>query len=177
MVITGHDETVLLDVHELVVGLLVRLEVVVAQAEIQREPRGDFPVIVDIICLPPVPEVSGSVRRIDAGGFHVAEHEIGQRAAGVRAIEAEAAARRPGLLEGDVALGDIGAEFQEVLSVLPGERIDELVDLVGAVARADLALQVVSGECAVRSVELMVGGPYSSGSRETSGRPIFPTMS
>ena len=50
-------------------------------------------------------------------------------------------------------------------------------DRVRADARADLPLQVVHVERAIRAAEQMEGGPYSSGSRETSGRPILPTTS
>ena len=58
---------------------------------------------------------------IDAVAANIAEHEIGQRAAGVGAVEAEAAARGARLLEGDAAAVDIGAELQEVPALLPGD--------------------------------------------------------
>ena len=150
----GDDKAVLLDVHELVVYLLVGLEVVVAQAEVDREPRRELPVVVEVVGLPPVPEVGRCVSRVDARVAHIAEHEICERAPRVNPVESEAAAGRTRLLEGHLAFGDIGAEFQQVPVMLPREGIDELEDLVRAVARSDLALQIVHAEDAVGPVDV-----------------------
>ena len=117
------------------------------------------------------------MRRIQAAGLNIAEHEVGQSAAGIGAVEYEGAARIARLFESDAAAGDVGAEPEEVLALLPEDRIGELKDGVGTVARADLALQVVHVEPPSGPLMQIDGGPNSSGSRETPGRPILPTTS
>ena len=98
-------------------------------------------------------EVGRCVGRVQAAGLHVAEEEVGERAAGVRAVEGERTARVARLFKGDAAARDVDAEAQEVLSPLPRERVGELEDGVRTVARSDLALEVVSVESAVRSAD------------------------
>src|SRR5262245_10570089 len=93
------------------------------------------------------------VHRIEAAALHITENEIGQRASGVSAVEGYAAARVPGLIEGNVAIFDVSAEFEEVSAPLPRERVDELIDLIGAVARPDLALNVEHAESAFRPAD------------------------
>ena len=92
--------------------------------------------------------------------------------------KAEAAARRARLSEGDAAAVHLRVEFQEVPSLLPGENVRHRRDRIRTDARADLALQIVHvvTRRPGHSAEI-VGGPYSSGSRDTSGSPIFPTTS
>src|SRR5262250_2867051 len=91
--------------------------------------------------------------RVEAAGLDVAENEIGQRAAGVDAVEPDAAARVARLIEGDVAQFEISAEFQEVFAALPRKRVNELIDLVGTAARPDLPLQIVDAEPAFRTAD------------------------
>src|SRR5207249_4258548 len=107
-----------LDVDELVIDLRVRLKIIVAQAEVDGEPRSELPVVVDVVRLPPVPEVRRCVSRVDARVAQITQHEIRQSASGVGSIEAEAAARRTCLLEGHLPLCDIGAGFKEVRTAL-----------------------------------------------------------
>src|SRR5262249_55423424 len=68
-------------------------------------------------------------------------------------VEAELAARRTGLAERHITAIDLRANLDEVFSMLPGKRVDELPDRVRSHARADLPLQVVDIVNAIRSVD------------------------
>ena len=87
------DEPVLLDVDELVVRLGVAAEDVVTQARGSASDGRDFPVVIDVIACHQLlrsVEVWAGFRLADAD---ISEHEVRQRAAGVRAVEAERASR------------------------------------------------------------------------------------
>src|SRR2546426_6204688 len=104
--------------------------------------------------MPEIVQVGGGMSRIDAGISHVTEHEISQRRARIGAVEAKGPARRSSLLESNVAAGDLGAKLQIVLAELPGEDVVELPDLVGAVARTNLALQIVHLKSSIGAIDV-----------------------
>src|SRR5262245_24611825 len=141
------------DVGVLVIRLARALEIIVPQAEIDRQIRSHFPIIIRIERIPPVPQVRVRVYRIEAAALHITENEIGQRASGVSAVEAYAAARVSRLIEGNVAIFDVGAEFKEVSAPLPRERIGELKDLIGTITWPDLSLQIIDTESAFRPID------------------------
>lgn len=163
----GHDEAVLLDDHDPVIGLFVDLEVVVAQADIEREIRRDFPVVGEAVSLRPVPEIGGSVFRIAARRTHVAEHELRHGAAGVGAVKAEGAARRA---MSAPMLKKCLPRCQDRLSANWKIR---LLRSRGPICRCRLYM----AKAPAGPLMLIVGGPCSFGSRETSGISILPAMS
>src|SRR5262249_21009156 len=141
------------DVGVLVIRLARTLEIIVPQAEIDRQIRSSLPIVIGVERMPPIPEVRVRDHRIEATALHIAENEIGQRASSVSAVEGYAASRVPRLIEGDVAIFNVGAEFEEVSAPLPRERIGELKDLIGTITRPDLALQIIDTENAIRPTD------------------------
>src|SRR5262245_35179847 len=103
--------------------------------------------------MPPIPQVCVRVDRVQAAALDVAQHEVRQRAARVSSIKTDAAARVARLVESDVAQFDVRAELQKVPAALPRKRVDKLIDLIGAVARPDLALNVKHAESAFRPAD------------------------
>ena len=154
---TGGPQAVLLDVHELVVALHHLAEIVVADTVVDGEPRRNLPIVVEIVGLPEVVEVGHGHGWIEVSRADIAEHEIGHGAASVGAIEGEVAARIPGLVEGDGAAGDIAAHLQEVLAAGPGEVVHNLIETIGALTRADGALQSEGGENSIVAADVYHG--------------------
>ena len=133
----AHHKTVKLDVDEFVVGLLITLEVIPSHAEVERQARSNFEVVVSGQRHPVIVELGVGMSRVDAVAANVTQEEIGQRGAGVGAVKTEAAARRASLPESNTAAIDFAYELEEVAPFLPGERVGKRRDGVGADARPD----------------------------------------
>ena len=100
--------------------------------------------------------------RVAAVVLDVAEQEVDECGACVLAVEGEAAAWIADLVEGDVAVEEVATEIQQMTLELPADVIAPVPVAVGAVAGADLALEVISvvntvgaGSAAI----VIVGGP------------------
>ena len=63
---------------------------------------------------------------VEAAGTHVAEHEVGQCAARIGAVENERAARVARLFKSHGTPGDVGSHTEEVLAHLPRQAVVEL---------------------------------------------------
>src|SRR5262245_59098368 len=159
------------DVGVLVIRLARTLEIIVPQAEIDRQVRSRLPIVIGIERIPPIPQVRVRVHRIEAAALHIAENEIGKRAPGVSAVEGYAAARVSRLIEGDVAIFDVSAEFEEVSAPLPRERIGKLKDLIGTITWPDLALQIIDAENAIRPTDADARWPVIFRNVRDTGQP------
>src|SRR5262245_59504307 len=103
--------------------------------------------------MPVVPEIGRCMGRIDAGGLHIAKHEVCKCRACVGAVEAERPARRSCLLKRNIAASDFRAKLQVMLSMLPGHRVLEFEDLIRTVTRANLPLQIVHTKGSIRAAD------------------------
>src|SRR5262245_11087823 len=119
----------------------------------------------------PIPQVSVRVDGVKAAALDVAQHEVRQRAARVSSINTDAAARVAGVVDGAVAQFDVRAELQKVPAALPRKRVDKLIDLIGAVARPDLALNVKHAESAFRPADRDARWTVVLGHVRDTGKP------